>query len=514
MPASFYGVDNDIKAIDESKKLFRQFINIGSANFVCTDGLFPYESKSKNVGWKRLRKELNEDCGFDIIVSNPPWGSDLSKYDSEAINTNFRLAKGQYDVYDLFVELVLDNLRPNGVFGLILPDSIFNTEQRFLREFLSKETTLLMICRLGEKIFPDVNRGCTVIIGRKAEPHENHKVSCFRLNVSDKKKILSQQIGLYEMHNQTSHMVPQDRFKEDSSYNFSIDLKSEDEPILTILNKCLRLSDVVTISRGVELSKKGDICQCSVCHKWFPVPKKSTFQCIHCKSSLKLVDLIKDKIITKEIFGKSEPLLTGEDIFRFTSKNKYWIKFGKEGINYKDLSLYKQKKICVRKTGIGVTACLDYNGSVTTQVVYIITINDKFKDLLSLEFVISVLNSRLITYYLIKTYGESEWRTHPYITQTQLKNIPFPDVDVIFSNKIKIVDKVNDLVSKEVANSIDRNISKKVDLFLERSVAYCFGLTKNEYEKVFLTLNNSEKLIPIKRLLNTNEEEIFSIDGF
>jgi tryptophan synthase alpha subunit len=64
------------------------------------------------------------------------------------------LAKGQFDVFDLFTEVILKNLNENGVYGLILPDSVFSQEQARFRCLLSKNTTIDLIARLGEKYFP------------------------------------------------------------------------------------------------------------------------------------------------------------------------------------------------------------------------------------------------------------------------------------------------------------------------------------------------------------------------
>ncbi len=66
-----------------------------NARFVKTDGLFPVNGKNSNEGWLELRKDLKCNSGFDIAVSNPPWGADLNGYDPRPLNFNFALAKGQ-----------------------------------------------------------------------------------------------------------------------------------------------------------------------------------------------------------------------------------------------------------------------------------------------------------------------------------------------------------------------------------------------------------------------------------
>ncbi len=45
---------------------------------------------------------------------------------------SYSLAKGQYDLYDLFIERVTHILRPGDAFGYIVPDSILQLPQHTL----------------------------------------------------------------------------------------------------------------------------------------------------------------------------------------------------------------------------------------------------------------------------------------------------------------------------------------------------------------------------------------------
>jgi hypothetical protein len=137
-----------------------------------------------------------------------------------------------------------------------------------------------------------------------------------------------------------------------------------------------------------------------------------------------------------------------------------------------------------------------------------------FENILTLEFVLAVLNSRAMTYYLIKKYGENEWKSHPYLTQTMLINLPFPRIEFDSPDVKELVTRVTQLLRKEVTHSKEKNISKVTDLFIERVVAHLFKLNQTDYKVIFETLNSSEQLIPIRRLLNCSTKEIFSVNGF
>jgi hypothetical protein len=469
--------------------------------------------KSK-TGWLKLREITNCKSGFNIALSNPPWGSEISGYNSNKLNANFTLSKGQFDIFDLFFETILNNLCKNGIYGLILPDSVFSHEQSNFRELVSKKTTIHLIARLGEKIFPEINRACVVIIGEKKEPEKEHLVDCFRLTSEYKKRVISNELSLEQVESELSHKVLQRRFLENRNYLFDIDLKLEEQDLVYKL-KCdsKPINTYLESKRGAELSKKGIVCQCNSCSLWMPYPRSKTPKCNNCKKTINLQEVKTEKIINTILTPNSMKIKVGEDLFRFTSESKSYIDLSKKGINYKNLKIYQSAKILVRKTGIGITASIDYEDSITNQVVYILKMKKEFENKITLEFILGFLNSRAMTYYLIKKYGENEWRTHPYMTQTSLMNLPFPTINFDDERTKKVIKKVTSLIFKEVNNSDQKNISKKTDLFIERMVADFFNLNEFDYITIFETLKNCEQLIPIKRLLNCEIKEIFEING-
>lgn len=511
-----FGVDKDINAIVSSTAKFSEkSLKKVNSRFIHGDGLFPTVGKYSNQGWLELRKDLKCKNGFDIIVSNPPWGAELDSYNSNFLVENFELAKGQFDVFDLFVEIAINNLKENGIYGFILPDSVFSQEQFKLRKLLSKNTKIHLIARLGEKIFPDINRACVIIVGEKSIADESHQVDCFRLSSRYKKLVIANDLSLEEVENELTHKIPQTRFSKNENYIFDIDLKIDEQKTFNkIQSNSVAVAQYVRNTRGAEISKKGIACQCPKCSHWMPYPKSKTPKCNNCKAIIKIDSVAKEKIILNHNGTGNIKLKVGEDLFRFTSISKSWINTLKQGINYKDLSIYNGDKILVRKTGVGITASLDYENAITNQVVYILKLRSVIEKKLTLEFVLAVLNSRAMTYYLIKKFGENEWRTHPYLTQTMLVNLPFPKIDFDSPETKRLIGKVTRIIKNEVSNSKEKNISKSNDLFIERVVAHFFKLNQADYKAVFETLSSSDPLIPIKRLLNCNTKEIFAVDGF
>ena len=64
---------------------------------------------------------------FDIIVGNPPWGSDFSETDALQCRRAFKTASGKsIESYDLFVEKALSMLDHKGVLAFVLPEAILS----------------------------------------------------------------------------------------------------------------------------------------------------------------------------------------------------------------------------------------------------------------------------------------------------------------------------------------------------------------------------------------------------
>lgn len=504
------GIDIDINAVNNAKIKFSQSsFNSFNHSFIECDGLFPNSKKNSAEGWFELRNKLRLDKKFDIALSNPPWGADLSIYNPQLLNSNFSLAKGQLDIYNLFIEVILNNLNDNGIYGLILPDSLFSQEQSDLRCLLSKKTTINFIARLGEKIFPEINRACVIIIGKNKPPKGKHKVDCFRLSTADKKKVIANKLTLSEIDNKLTHKVLQSRFSQNENCIFDIDLREDSRETFDKINQAgIKLKTLVNNTRGAEISKKGIVWQCHKCKNWTPEPRSKEPRCKKC-GAIFMDDTKKEKIITDCNGPGRIKIKVGEDLYRYTSKCKNWINVEKNGINYKNLEIYQGKKILVRKTGVGITASLDYEDSITNQVVYILKLKPKYESLITLEFILAVLNSRVMTYYLLKRYGENEWKSHPYLTQTMLVNLPFPKIDFEDIEIKDCIKKITSIIEKEVKDSDQRNISKENDLVIEKAIADLFDLNLNDYTTIYETLEMADQLIPIRRLLESDAKETF-----
>ncbi len=507
------GVDIDDRAVHHTKRRIsrlqhssREKIKTKALN---TNALYPFGGRSSQSGWKRIKKLFDAPSGFDIVIANPPWGADIESYRDHFSSGEFSLFRGQFDTSDLFVELALRILKPGGLFAFIIPDSLFNEERIPLRKLLLERAEIKFVARLGEKIFENVNRACAVLICKKTMATKLTLTDCLRLTPELRSGILQGDVTFEEAELRLGHKVAQNRFLKNPDYRLDIDVRANEEGLIGILrNGKGQLKDYLLNSRGVELSKSGKVCQCSNCDLWMPFPSGTHMRCRHCGARLSSSATEAESIVSSIQMAEFKELLVGENIKRYNIDSNYWIALGKKGINYKDKTLYAGNKIVVRKTGVGLTAAIDYHDYITNQVVYIFKLRVNSAVHLPLELFLAIMNSRIIYYYLVKSHGETEWRSHPYLTQKQILDLPMPSADLTKKRHSATIQRIKTLIySHTKKGSV---IPHRVDAEIEHLVAGLYGLRRSHYERIYETLGDVEELLPIKALKRVTISDIFT----
>ncbi|EHK0063143.1 N-6 DNA methylase [Vibrio vulnificus] len=502
-PPMLYGIDIDPKSVDvAAQRLPDTFTGVSN------NGLCPH-SLPCDEGWDVLGKELgvNSD-GFDLIIANPPWGADVSSYQALIEKSDFSLRYGQYDTSDLFIEMAYKQLKVSGVFAFIIPDSLFYQERCKLREFLVKNTEIRFIGRFGEGVFPGVNRACAVVICKKKNASKKHMVECVRISGENRKKLLSNVITFTEAEVKLSHLVPQERFLNNKDYIFNIDIdESLNQVYSKVLNMPMTCGNYLRGSRGVELSKKGNVTKCSSCGDWSPLPKKEKYACKKCNYLNVVSEENKGVIIHKYDYGVSRKLIVGEAISRYGLNNDLWIELDKKGINYKNLEVYSGNKIVVRKTGVGISATIDYGSCLTNQVVYMFKLKESVDNKTFIELFIMILNSRMAFFFVAMSNGEIEWKSHPYLTQKQILSIPAPKLEKLSEDNLTRAEKyANEL--REIMRS-GKAIPNELDAKVERLVADIYGLGYEDYKCIFMAIAKSQELKSVKALKMIDIDDIF-----
>ncbi|WP_323591846.1 N-6 DNA methylase [Aliarcobacter butzleri] len=490
------GVDINHK---ELIKVHQRFIKNDLQTF-CFDGLNPSSKLNTLKFWKIFLDTHN----IKTIISNPPWGINIKHSNSNLKDNGFDLASGQFDSYDLFIEILTKAAKLGTILAFIIPDSIFLNEHKNLRKYILDNCNIKLIARLGEGIFKKVNRGTSILILEKGQK-ENNVIECFRLNRLFKNNILLNNISIDEAYETLVHSVKQSRFKINSNYLFDIDVKDEDIVYKKIEQiNSMKIENYCLTGRGIEISKYGKLLECPKCNFSYSIPLKP--KTINCKCGHSFLSTnVKEKIIITKNKGNSNfvPLIVGEDVQRYSVKNSRFIMKDVKGINYKTKEHFKMKKMLVRKTGIGIKASIDKTGALTNQVVfhYIPKKDGKTPEFI-LEYLVGILSSRTMLAYYLKKYGENEWRTHPYITQKIISELPIPCIKN--EENYRIAEKIAQLVNK-----LNKYPNLKLDMEIEKCVMKLYSLNKNDFSWVMNVLEESQQLEPIKTLIVHDYKKYF-----
>ena len=128
--------------------------------------------------------------------------------------------------------------------------------------------------------------------------------------------------------------------------------------------------------------------------------------------------------------------------------------------------------------------------------------------LITNEVILAVLNSRIVTYYIIKTLGSNGWKSNAYLTQNNVLQLPFPTINNNAETAVTLA-RLTALVKQNVKAN-DSVFPKEIDAEIEYLISQLFGLSKTDYDIIFQAINEVQQMIPFRRLLTITKEEIFS----
>ncbi len=366
--------------------------------------------------------------GFDIIIGNPPYISikEIENVQKRYLSNFFETAKGQYDLYTLFIEKSYNLLNDNGLFSMITSNTYYtNKSLTGIRKFLLKNTQLIKIINLDESVFLEARLDVGITLFSKNKTNDDYKI-----NIVPSKEYFD---------NENSYELQKSNFENSENNIFTINIRPFDAELLkNIKRNTIQLGDISNINRGIEFGSNS--------------PE-----------------------IKNKKFKNSFPLIVGNCIEKYRIKKfTGYAKFiENDKSNYKDFKLYSSPRILVQrirnlslKTRIVSTFTTDTILCTNTLRVITLTSND-----FDYRYILGLLNSNLINYYFSKNFLNKD------IYAYQLSTIPIKKVSKKEQNKIiELVIKLEKLQKKDDNNLIENKINK--------IVYKLYGLTKKEIKIV------------------------------
>ncbi len=509
---NIYGVDIDPQAVEVTKlslllklmenetkesegKLFKhsdeKYLPNLSNNIKCGNSLIGsdfYDDKDMGLfGKEEIRKvntfdwsgeagfaDIIKAGGFDVVIGNPPY-VDIKGLPNDYINyiyKAFQHSNNRINLFASFIEKSLSLVNKNFKYSMIVPTALLSQDSyKQLRRWISEYTSIISLVRLPNESFGSVAGDV--------------KVDTVIFVFSNICKLSKTKVISYEGYDRIDTINENNAFVN-TTIDQNIWMKSDDciwsvntKPIdISILSKCkndsIKLEDCVSFSLGLTPYDKY---------------KGHTEKQIHNKvfhSNYKKDDTYKK-------------LLAGNDVERYFIKwnGEQYISYGPWLGASREQKYFTSKRILVKQiidwSSKRIWASLTVEELYNTQNAFNLIEISRYK----LEYVLGIINSKLITFYHKKTFLDEFKMRFQKILIKDCKQFPIKSID--FNDKFQL-DKHDQLVSlvtqmldtqKLLHNSKtdhDRETyQKKADLIdgqIDRLVYELYGLTEEEIKIV------------------------------
>jgi hypothetical protein len=405
--------------------------------------------------------------GFDAVLGNPPWiftkyvdwgeptkayitANYLQRQESEARGKARQ--SGKINLFAIFTLQGINLLRNGGLFSFILPNNILRTTiYDTTRKRILQTTRIKTVVDLKAGVFPRVTAATVIMVLEKGGP-----------GVDTTTKIIDSRTK-GEISEQNTHEIKQATFLKNTSYVFNIFARDED------LRICQKMR-----SQGVTLSTLAwEIIEGIVTNKG------------------------KEKYITTEPKGSEyKRFLEGKDIgpYNISWPGRY-ILFDKEVLHRTrpDHIWQANKKVLVQRIGGGsrpLVATLDCEHYYTFASINNIVLNEDVE--CKIEYLLGLLNSRLLNYYYVMNFTNASELTvnisKTFLEQLPIRTIDFDNPDDVAKHDkmVKLVERMLDLHKNLAAaripdekTRIQRQISA-TDSQIDKLVYKLYNLTEEE----------------------------------
>ncbi|QEE17622.1 Eco57I restriction-modification methylase domain-containing protein [Promethearchaeum syntrophicum] len=395
------------------------------------------------VNFLKLHK-FYPDLKADIILGNPPYifsrdlESDLKRY---LKIEKYHTVKGQYDLSDVFLEQSLKLLKLEGILSVIIPETLLFLENRkVLRKLIVKNSQTIKIIPT-ENVFEGVSVENILLFCKKNTSPENESIEI-----------------IWE-ENTAETLIKSDLLEDPNVYlikydPITIEIINWLKKNFLSINEWNRINsdDKIEIFRGVELSKHGRIMRCNHCSKWMPFSRKRLL-CSHCKKELSIKREVIN-IISEKTNANSENVVNfiqNMSLNEINAKATSQIKLNFVGINYKDISKYRKKRIIVRQilAQNKICAAISPENALNSQSIYNIILSKKLEPYI-IELT-QILRTDIISYFNYMTFSRGK-RLFSRILLNKLKDLPWIPRNLNFKNISNISNNFKSEIEKVISS--------------------------------------------------------------
>ncbi len=430
----------------------------------------PEEMKRVNAfDWKQGFPDAIKAGGFDCIIGNPPWGSDIDR-DLAYFHGKYPATTQEHtDSFKLFIERAISLLSSRGLGAMIVPNTILRQKRlKDIRVLLMKNRIISLI-DLGEDVFKGVVAPSCIFVVSRIESTPSHKVlvaNVAALSNSKKAEILGHR-------DQVGDSIKQAEFQSNPDLDFVAGRKRYLVPA-TLLGE---FADLECKDAGINYQRVGTGMQ-----------DKG-------KSNLS------DRLLYegKRERSRDNMYWKGSDIGR------YWIADSTERFcrpNYKEFIRANEvvrlneevfetvPKILFRQTADSLIATIDYRGVWFGRSIIAILL--KPRSVYKAQYFLGILNSKYFK-WLYDSLAQETGRVFAQVKLAKLKQLPIRTINFLdaaekaqHNKMVQLVDSMLALHRQFAAakpavlkNVIQRQIDA-TDAEIDQLVYDLYGLTVKE----------------------------------
>jgi len=498
-----YGADKDKGAIKLTKM---GLINkdqddpIEDLNIVECDSLIKWEDDNTNDKDQNHKVELIRfwNRKYDYVVGNPPYigHKQLNMEYKEWLLQEYRdVFKNKSDISFCFFKRIMDILSENGIVGIITSRYFMESptgEQ--LRQYIKDNINILEIVDFyGANIFKGVGVATAIYLFNKDEI-KGKEININKLRDDGYKfndyNDLTQLIksNLFENFKVKQSILTGDRWILISPDAYNIYKKIEDKAIYSLRDITISFQGIITGCDKAFVLKSNDIednkIEADLLKRWI---KNSNVERYYIKdSNLSLIysNLIQDE----EDYPNSIDYIKSyrqklEDRREYKNGIRKWyeLQWGRDSL------LFDQAKIVFPYKATQNRFAIDYNSSYCSADVYSLIIKDEYKEKISLEFLLGILNSSIYEFYF-KLFGKKMGRGMYDYYPNSVLDIKIITEDIIDDIKGK-VDQILELVKiNKDKGGLQEKISE-LEGEINNIIGDSLGLVEYEYNIIDNAIN-------------------------
>ena len=437
--------------------------------------------------------------GFDVVIGNPPYvqSHSINEKEKQFIYRNYKTAEYQINTYGIFVEKFISLLKPNSLYGLIIPNYWLSTKyDKQLRKEVFLNNHVLEIVNTYQ-VFESANVDTLMLTGRKIDSKGRLTSICSISNnlKSIEERLNAINLGLWSF----MELKEISSINDDVSINFNLEFKLKGER---------RLKDFLSFKKGMQPYEEG---------KGIPAQTREMMNSKVYHSATKIDE-------------SYLPLIGAKHIKRYDLQpNNEFIKYGKNLAAPRNPEIFLGERILInrilyRNTIDGVL--VSYKLINNTDVFNLIP---NYQNSISTKVLFALIVSKLCATYFRKANVNLDRDAFPKINVNTLETFPIPEISSSFQQSI--IEKVDLMMPlnkelQEASQKFQRSIQRKFDLEdLPGKLQNWYLLSYKEFitelgkKKVKLSLTEeaewedyflqeAKKVLEIKAAIETTDKEI------